>query len=84
MKDDVLTGVRNAKRRVSKGEYKKGRHSFDILSAIDPSTVVDASPHVRRLARERDTMLRKWRRPQGGPDDYQRALAVEFSTADLS
>ena len=49
-KNDVLNGLKNATRSgVSKGEYGKGQHSFDILAQIDPDKVVAASPHAKRL-----------------------------------
>ena len=49
-KADVLDGLRNATRQCQpKGEYGKGRHSFEILSEIDPSKVQAASPHAERL-----------------------------------
>ena len=48
-KDDVLGGLGNATRQCKKGEYGKGRHSFDILEQTDPANVVAASPHARRL-----------------------------------
>ena len=48
-KGDVLEGLKNATRQCKKGEYGKGRHSFDILERIDPAKVVDASPHASRL-----------------------------------
>ena len=49
-KADVLSGLRNATRRCQpKGEYGKGRHSFEILSEIDPSKVQAASPYSERL-----------------------------------
>ena len=49
-KPDVLDGLRNATRQCQpKGEYGKGRHSFEILSEIDPSKVQAASPHAERL-----------------------------------
>ena len=49
-KNDVLNGLKNATRSgVSKGEYGKGQHSFDILAQIDPDKVIAASPHARRL-----------------------------------
>ena len=55
-KDDVLEGLRNATRRCTKGEYGKGRHSFDILEQTDPAKVFDASPHAKRLI---DTLREK-------------------------
>ena len=49
-KADVLNGLRYATRKCQpKGEYGKGRHSFEILSNIDPSKVQAASPHAERL-----------------------------------
>ena len=48
-KGDVLEGLKNATRQCKKGEYGKGRHSFDILEQTDPANVMAASPHARRL-----------------------------------
>lgn len=49
-KNDVLNGLKNATRSgVSKGEYEKGQHAFDILAQIDPTKVIAASPHAKRL-----------------------------------
>ena len=49
-KTDVLEGLQGATRRCkSKGEYGKGRHSFEILSEIDPEKVLAASLHAMRL-----------------------------------
>ena len=49
-KADVFEGLKNATRRCQpRGEYGKGRHSFEILSEIDPSKVLAASPHAKRL-----------------------------------
>ena len=49
-KTDVLDGLKGAARRCrSKGEYGKGRHSFEILSEIDPEKVLAASLHAMRL-----------------------------------
>ena len=57
-KDDVLNGLKNATSSVSKGEYGKGQHSFDILAQIDPDKVIAASPHAKRLV---DTLKAKIR-----------------------
>ena len=58
-KDDISNGLKNATRSgVSKGEYSKGRHSFDILAQIDPDKVVAASPQAKRLV---DTLKAKAR-----------------------
>ena len=48
-KDEVLRGLANATRRTTKGAYDKGRHSFELIGAIDPGKVAAASPHARRL-----------------------------------
>ena len=49
-KRDVLDGLKNATRQCgTKGTYDKGRHSFDILSRVDPGRVTRASAHARRL-----------------------------------
>ncbi len=48
-KRDVLEGLKRATRQCKKGEYGKGRHSFDILERIDPAQVMIASPHANRL-----------------------------------
>ena len=48
-KDDVFRGLKNATRQCKKGDYGKGRHSFDILEQTDPANVMAASPHARRL-----------------------------------
>ena len=56
-KADVLNRLEKATRQSqSKGEYGKGRHSFELLSKIDPAKVMDASPYAKRLV---DTLLRK-------------------------
>lgn len=48
-KKDVLDALKNATRRSRKGEYGKGRHSFDVLERIDPDKVLAASPHATCL-----------------------------------
>ena len=49
-KTDVLDGLKGATRQCRpKGEYGKGRHSFEILAEVDPAKVVAASKHARRL-----------------------------------
>ena len=55
-KRDVLQGLKNATRQCEKGEYGKGRHSFDILERIDPAQVMNTSPHASRLV---ETLRRK-------------------------
>ena len=55
-KRDLERGMSRATRPSSKGEYHKGRHSFEILAAVDPGRVVAVSPHAKRLI---DTLLDK-------------------------
>ena len=56
-KTAVMDCLKRATRAsVPKGRYKKGRHSFEILSSLDPQMVAEASPHARRLL---DTLLIK-------------------------
>ena len=56
-KKKVFDGLKNATRQCQpKGEYGKGRHSFELLSEIDPAKVMVASPHAKRLV---DTLLAK-------------------------
>ena len=58
-KNDVLNGLKNATRSgVSKGEYEKGRHAFDILAQIDPKKVVSASPHAKELVKTLNAKVR--------------------------
>ena len=57
-KNDVLNGLKNATASVSKGEYGKGQHSFDILAQIDPDKVVEASPYAKRLVNTLKTKAR--------------------------
>ena len=55
-KRDLERGLTRATRPSSKGEYHKGRHSFEILATVAPGRVVAASPHAKRLI---DTLLDK-------------------------
>ena len=48
-KADLFGGLKNATRQTKKGEYGKGRHSFDILEQSDAAKILRASPHARRL-----------------------------------
>jgi len=56
-KDDLERMLKQATRSCSKGKgtYRKGRHSFDLLGCLDPSKVMEASPHARQLI---DTLRR--------------------------
>lgn len=48
-KQDVLNGLATASRNSRKGQYHKGRHSFDILAQIDPEKVIECSPYAKQL-----------------------------------
>lgn len=49
-KHDLFNGLRNATHQCKKkGEYGKGKHSFDILARIDPAKVKAASPFAQRF-----------------------------------
>jgi hypothetical protein len=49
-KADLFDGLQRATRDCPKGEYSKGKHSFQILSRIDPQRVRTSSPnHGARL-----------------------------------
>jgi len=52
-KNRVYESLKMATRRSdTKGEYGKGKHSFDLLGQIDPKKVRDAAPNVDRLLRK--------------------------------
>jgi len=48
-KVDLLRGLTQATRDCNKGEYSKGRHSFQLLALIDPLKVRSASPRASRF-----------------------------------
>lgn len=48
-KEDVENRLKRASRDTGPGEYKKGKHSFDVLAKLDPEKVRKASPHANRL-----------------------------------
>ena len=48
-KYDLERTLKQATQSCSKGSYRKGRHSFDLLECLDPSKVMESSPHARRL-----------------------------------
>lgn len=49
-KPELNAALENATRQNrSKGLYHKGRHSFELLSMLDPQVVAGASYHFRRL-----------------------------------
>jgi len=56
-KTDIFNGLKVATRHCNKkGEYGKGRHSFNILGRIDPVKVTAVSPAAKRLI---DTLVQK-------------------------
>lgn len=48
-KTDVESSLKNAVRKTSKKEYKKGEHAGEILRIIDSQKVCKAAPHCERL-----------------------------------
>ena len=48
-KRDLEQTLRQATSACSKGAYRKGRHSFELLGCLDPSKVMESSPHARRF-----------------------------------
>jgi hypothetical protein len=48
-KADLFAGLQRATKACQKGEYAKGRESFEILAAIDSQKVAASSPHANRL-----------------------------------
>ena len=49
-KADLERNLKAATRQCKpKGEYRKGRHSFAVLAALDPAKVTAAAPHAKRL-----------------------------------
>ena len=48
-KELIFKALKLATRHSAKGEYGKGKHSFDLLAEIDPQAVQDRSPHAADL-----------------------------------
>ena len=48
-KQGVLDGLEQATRDTGKGQYNKGKHSFELLAKLDPAKVRNASPYADRL-----------------------------------
>ncbi len=49
-KREILAALEGATRDCNpKGQYRKERHSFEVLRIVDPERVQDVSPHARRL-----------------------------------
>ena len=49
LKPDVLDRLDRATGDTTKGNYNKGKHSFEILAMLDPEKVRNASPHADRF-----------------------------------
>ena len=56
-KPDVTAALRNATQSSSKGRYHKGKHSFDLLSRIQPEELKSRLPHFRRFVETLDARL---------------------------
>ena len=50
-KQDVLSGLAQAISGTTKGSYRKGSESFEILAELDPLKVRNASTHADRFLR---------------------------------
>lgn len=48
-KQDIANQLKAATRATPKGEYDKGRHSFEILRQIDARRIENASPFAKRF-----------------------------------
>ena len=48
-KQEVERRLKRATRQTSKGEYSKGKHSFEILAELDPAKVRQRSSHAERF-----------------------------------
>ena len=48
-KEDIERKLKQATRNSSKGEYSKGKHSFEILAELDPAKVRQKSPYAERF-----------------------------------
>ena len=56
-KEDILAALKRATSSSSKGEYKKGRDSFDLLGKLNPDELKSKLPHFRRFVNALDTVL---------------------------
>jgi hypothetical protein len=48
-KDDAENSLRKATANTKKGQYSKGKHSFEILRRINPHKVTEQSPWAKRF-----------------------------------
>lgn len=56
-KSDLLSKLESASKASSKGRYGKGRHSFDILAALEPEKIRQKSPWAKRFFSTLDQLL---------------------------
>ena len=56
-KDDILAALKRATSGSNKGEYKKGRDSFDLLAKLNPDELKSKLPHFRRFVESLDARL---------------------------
>lgn len=48
-KNELLQGLKVATAKCKKGQYNKGKHSFDLLGETNPDRVAEASPWAKRF-----------------------------------
>ena len=56
-KEDILAALEKATSGSNKGEYKKGRDSFDLLAKLNPDELKSKLPHFRRFVESLDARL---------------------------
>ena len=56
-KEDILVALKRATSSSNKGEYKKGRDSFDLLAKLNPDELKSKLPHFRRFVESLDARL---------------------------
>ena len=56
-KKDILATLKAATSNSQKGEYKKGRDSFDLLANLNPEELKSKLPHFRRFVQALDAIL---------------------------
>ena len=56
-KKDILAALNKATSGSQKGEYKKGRDSFDLLGKLNPEELKTKLPYFRRFAKALDAIL---------------------------
>ena len=56
-KKDVLAALKKATSSSKKGEYKKGRDSFDLLAKLNPVELKSKLPHFSRFVKALEAIL---------------------------